>query len=71
MELAEAFVGILDTYHFSEEMSGNELRFNYKLTSGIEYTRNAISLLKSCGYPEEIIADAEMNTLQKQSYNYE
>ncbi len=62
MELARSFVGILDTYHFSEEMSQDELRFNYKLIPGIEYTRNAISILRSCGYPEEIIAAAELNT---------
>lgn len=62
MELARSFKGILNTYHFSEEMVQDKLRFNYKLVAGIEYTRNAISILKNCGYPQEIIDSAELNT---------
>lgn len=62
IELARSFKGLLDTYHFSEQMEQTTLRFNYKLISGVEYTRNAISILKGCDYPEEIISCAELNT---------
>ena len=64
IELARSFRDILDTYHFSESMEEGKLRFNYKLTPGVEYTRNAISILRNCGYPEEIIRNAEANTLK-------
>ena len=64
IELARSFRSQLDTYHFSESMEDGKLRFNYKLTPGVEYTRNAISILKNCGYPEEIIRNAEANTLK-------
>lgn len=62
IELARSFDRVLDTYHFDETMESGKLRFNYKLSPGIEYTRNAISLLRNCDYPEEIITQAERNT---------
>lgn len=64
IELARSFEGILTTCHFSEVMEQDKLRFDYKLNSGTEYTRNAISLLKYCGYPDEIIDVALRNTQQ-------
>ena len=64
MELARSFRSMLDIYHFSESMEEGKLKFNYRLTPGAEYTRNAISILKNCGYPEEIIRNAEANTLK-------
>lgn len=60
IELARSFEGLLGTCHFSERMEGDNLRFNYKLEPGTEYTRNAISILKSCRYPETITARAEL-----------
>lgn len=62
IELARSFDDILSTYHFSEKIEQAELQFNYKLVPGVEYTRNAISILRVCNYPEEIIACAELNT---------
>lgn len=62
IELARSFEGVLDTYHFSEEMERGQPVFSYKLIPGIEYTRNAISILRNCGYPEEIILDSERNS---------
>ncbi|MEG2023169.1 MAG: hypothetical protein RRZ83_03530 [Alistipes sp.] len=62
IELARSFKDVLSTYHFSETVNQTGLRFNYKLILGVEYTRNAISILKSCNYPEEIISCAELNT---------
>lgn len=64
IELARSFRETLDTYHFSESMHDGKLVFNYRLTPGVEYTRNAISILKNCGYPDEIIRNAESNTLK-------
>ena len=61
IEMARSFEGILSAYHFSEKIEQAELRFNYKLIPGIEYTRNAISILRSCGYPQEIIDSAELS----------
>lgn len=63
IELARSFKGVLDTYHFSEDIHEGILRFNYKLTPGVEYTRNAISILRIIGYPAEITEAAEANTL--------
>lgn len=62
IELARSFEELLNTYHFSEQMEQAKLQFNYKLIAGVEYTRNAISILRNCDYPEEIIACAELNT---------
>lgn len=62
IELARSLEGILNTCHFSERMEQDKLRFDYKLVSGIEYTRNAISILRYCGYPNEIIDAAVRNT---------
>lgn len=61
IELARSFSSLLSTYHFSEEAARDELRFNYRLLPGVEYTRNAISLLRLCDYPEELVACAERN----------
>lgn len=46
------------------DMDDGRLVFNYRLIPGVEYTRNAISILKNCGYPDEIIRNAESNTLK-------
>lgn len=61
IELAKSFSKILNIYHFNEDMDNNKLRFNYKLTPGGEYNRNAISILKSCNYPKSIISCAKDN----------
>lgn len=64
IELARSFEGLLGTCHFSERMERDNLLFNYKMMPGTRYTRNAISILKSCHYPEAITARAELNALK-------
>lgn len=61
IELAKSFLGILDVFHFDETVEDKKISFDYKLKNGLEYTRNAIELLKYCNYPSEIIACAESN----------
>lgn len=61
IELAEGLEESLDTYHFNETVDSERIRFSYKLASGVVYTRNAISLLRLCGYPSSILMRAEEN----------
>lgn len=58
IELSYMLEGIFANYHFSEEISGDDVAFNYKLTEGRSMTRNAIRLLGIAGYPEKIVAGA-------------
>lgn len=43
-----------DKYYFKEEVSENDINFDYHLHEGISHTSNAIEILKLVGYPEEI-----------------
>ena len=61
IELARGLEGTLDTYHFNETIDSEQIRFSYTLIPGVVYTRNAISLLRLCGYPSSIINKAEEN----------
>lgn len=45
-------------HHFREEMSGGQVRFDYRIHDGVSSTRNAIALLEVMGYPAELVADA-------------
>lgn len=56
IELAHLLKEQLLSFHFSESIYDDDLHFEYKLLSGTEYTRNAISILKLCDYPADIIA---------------
>ncbi len=48
-----------DNYHFQEEVTDDEVMFNYKLYKGPATTRNAIKLLNMMGYDKEIITESE------------
>lgn len=62
IELARSFTtDKIDVFHFSEEFTDGKLKYDYKLNPGIEYKRNAISILRQCKYPEDIIYSAENN----------
>ena len=54
IELARGLETTLDTYHFNETIDSEQIRFSYTLIPGVVYTRNAISLLRLCGYPSSI-----------------
>jgi len=61
IELSYMLEGIFANCHFAEEIKGQDVAFNYKLTEGRSMTRNAIRLLGIAGYPEEIVAGAREN----------
>ncbi len=61
IELARGLEDTLDTYHFNETIDSEKICFSYRLIPGVVYTRNAISLLKLCGYPSSVIKKAEEN----------
>lgn len=46
-------------YHFEEEVSQDDVKFNYHLNRGRTVTRNAIRLLKLLGYPKTLVDNAE------------
>ena len=54
--------GILDryysNYHFTEEITDNDVVFSYKLMTGRATSRNAIKLLGLLGYEKSIISQA-------------
>lgn len=57
-ELTGLLGGYLSNCHFTEEISEDDIKFNYKLVEGACNTRNAIKLLKLMGYSEQIVQSA-------------
>ena len=58
LELTELLKDEFDNYHFSEDVSENDIRFNYLLQPGKATTKNAIRLLQLMGYDRSIIENA-------------
>ena len=50
-KIAESLPGKAANYHFSDEVDGGKLHFDYKLTPGIVQTTNALELMRSIGLP--------------------
>jgi len=48
-----------DNYHFCEQVTNNEISFDYKLKLGPTTTRNAIKLLEFKGFGDEIVGYAK------------
>ena len=46
-------------YHFEEEVTLNDVKFNYLIKQGPAVSRNAIRLLGVMGYDKKLISDAE------------
>ena len=59
VELTSLLKGRYDNYHFQEEVTDDEVIFDFKLYTGPATTRNAITLLKTIGYDSTIINAAE------------
>lgn len=59
IELTSLLEKYYDNYHFQEEVTDDDVRFNYKLFKGPATTRNAIKLLNIIGYDKEVISAAE------------
>lgn len=69
LELTELIVSFYKNYHFKEEVSEEDgISFNYKLLDGPSTTRNAVTLLRHVGYPNEI-ADRADSRVQKSIKN--
>lgn len=59
LELTDILAKYYDNYHFSEQIVGQDVVFNYLLQKGKATSRNAIRLLRMLGYPESIILEAD------------
>ncbi|MGN0318840.1 MAG: hypothetical protein ACI4E1_12990 [Lachnospira sp.] len=59
IELTTILKGYFDNYHFQEEVTDDDVKFNFKLYKGPATTRNAIKLLGVIGYDKNIIRAAE------------
>ncbi len=59
IELTRLLEGYYRNYHFEEEVSGNDVKFNYQLMTGSAKTRNAIKLLSVMDYDRTMISEAE------------
>lgn len=59
VELTSILRDCYSNYHFQEEVTEDEVRFDYKLYDGSATTRNAIKLLNVIGYDKNIIKGAE------------
>ncbi len=59
IELTSLLEKFYDNYHFQEEVTDNDVKFNYRLFKGPAITRNAIKLLGVIGYDAGIIKAAE------------
>lgn len=58
LELSYILERAYTNYHFEEEISDEDIRFNYLLKTGRTNTRNAIRLLEQMGYDREIVERA-------------
>lgn len=58
LELAELLGDEYATYSFEEMAADERLIFDYKIKPGILKHKNAIAVIRSIGYPESIIANA-------------
>lgn len=58
LELAELLGDEYAVYSFEEGVSEQRLVFDYKLKNGVLKNKNAIVILSSLGYPEQIVSEA-------------
>ena len=58
IELTSILDGIYQNYHFTEEITDKDIRFNYLLQKGKAVSRNAITLLEFIGYDKELVEKA-------------
>ena len=58
IELSYILEGFYENYHFEEEISEDDVKFNYLLKSGRATSRNAIALLEMIGYDKQIVSEA-------------
>ncbi len=63
IELTAILEKFYDNYHFQEEVTDDDVKFNYKLFRGPATTRNAIKLLKIMGYDRQITDGADKQAM--------
>lgn len=63
IELTSILKDCYSNYHFQEEVTEDEVKFDYKLYAGPATTRNAIKLLNVIGYDKNIIKGAEQRAM--------
>ena len=63
IELTTILKDCYRNYHFQEEVTEDEVKFDYKLYAGPATTRNAIKLLNVIGYDKNIIKGAEQRAM--------
>lgn len=63
IELTAILEKFYDNYHFQEEVTDDDVKFNYKLFKGPATTRNAIKLLKIMGYDKQITDGADKQAM--------
>ncbi len=63
IELTAILDKFYDNYHFQEEVTKDDVTFNYRLLKGPATTRNAIKLLKLIGYDEEVVEAAQRQAM--------
>lgn len=68
IELTYMLEDSYDNYHFTEQIKGNDIIFDYQIKNGRANSRNAILLLKKFGFDEDILNRA-MKQVQQFSKN--
>lgn len=58
IELTQLLAEEYDNYHFSEEVTDDDVKFNFVLNEGVATSRNAIRLLSVLGYDEKLVENA-------------
>lgn len=58
LELVDLLDQEYEFFHFTEEVSGESMTFDYKIKEGYSSTKNAIKLLDLSGYPSQIVRRA-------------
>ena len=59
IELSSLLKDSYEIYHFEGNMTGDDVVFDYRLKEGPATNRNAIKLLKTIGYNDAIVSEAE------------
>ena len=59
IELPEILSNHCENIHFEEQVVEGEVRFDYLLKDGVAKTRNAILLLQTMDFPQEIVTQAQ------------
>ncbi len=59
IELSSLLSKCYEIYHFEGNMDGDDVHFDYRLKEGPATNRNAIKLLKTIGYQDSIVKEAE------------